>query len=365
MDWNLLGKLCEFCVRQSPSLRGSGLKLISKSVEALAGERLPLYEGVDWNRVFWKSDWKRRESLPLYEGVDWNLQWLLRIIRHYRLPLYEGVDWNVNFMNQPRGTSLSPSLRGSGLKSPILEFIKQAESLPLYEGVDWNRLCAWCTAAFLCLPLYEGVDWNIYIREIVNGFYVSLFTREWIEISWASFVNFASDSLPLYEGVDWNWFQNLLKLLLENVSLFTREWIEIVYSENPIEKGEKVSLFTREWIEIFSNRFCLCKFVSPSLRGSGLKLFGSSSFLQDLLVSLFTREWIEIGYRKMLLVRGKESPSLRGSGLKWDSSRTEEEQEAVSLFTREWIEIKRLTKARLQTNVSLFTRGWIDWKIDI
>ena len=234
-------------------------------------QRLPLYEGVDWNRVFWKSDWKRRESLPLYEGVDWNLQWLLRIIRHYRLPLYEGVDWNVNFMNQPRGTSLSPSLRGSGLKSPILEFIKQAESLPLYEGVDWNRLCAWCTAAFLCLPLYEGVDWNFYIREIVNGFYVSLFTREWIEISWASFVNFASDSLPLYEGVDWN------------------------FSARPAKKSLKMSPSLRG-SGLKSARvqlFHLTKTESPSLRGSGLKC-----------------------PKRNICRNCKESPSLRGSGLK-------------------------------------------------
>ena len=56
-----------------------------------------------------------------------------------------------------------------------------------------------------------------------------------------------------------------------------------------------VSLFTREWIEILYQQISIGKSVSPSLRGSGLKLLAP---LPDVMlarhVSLFTREWIEI-----------------------------------------------------------------------
>ena len=58
---------------------------------------------------------------------------------------------------------------------------------------------------------------------------------------------------------------------LVSVSLFTREWIEIACSGVDASRNF-VSLFTREWIEIV----CPCDgvdltFMSPSLRGSGLK----------------------------------------------------------------------------------------------
>ena len=58
-------------------------------------------------------------------------------------------------------------------------------------------------------------------------------------------------------------------------------------------------------------------FLSPSLRGSGLKLSLSDTLFLRNPVSLFTREWIEI-----------------------DSSQGLPNVSAVSLFTREWIEIK-------------------------
>ena len=57
--------------------------------------------------------------------------------------------------------------------------------------------------------------------------YVSLFTREWIEIATYTF----SGSFPL------------------SVSLFTREWIEIAVRLR-CQVFPPVSLFTREWIEI-------------------------------------------------------------------------------------------------------------------
>ena len=79
--------------------------------------------------------------------------------------------------------------------------------------------------------------------------FVSLFTREWIEIL-----------------ADWIYMHHVFC-----VSLFTREWIEI---KNRLHSKRlfPVSLFTREWIEIIeslSKAFVFLK--SPSLRGSGLK----------------------------------------------------------------------------------------------
>ena len=57
----------------------------------------------------------------------------------------------------------------------------------------------------------------------------------------------------------------------------------------------QVSLFTREWIEIVEMPRDFTGFrLSPSLRGSGLKLFLQFYCQRLLYVSLFTREWIEI-----------------------------------------------------------------------
>ena len=78
---------------------------------------------------------------------------------------------------------------------------------------------------------------------------VSLFTREWIEIKIT---------------------KNRIGRLA--VSLFTREWIEIMV-ENVGLMGVQVSLFTREWIEILPDTNNARRERSPSLRGSGLKLF--------------------------------------------------------------------------------------------
>ena len=99
------------------------------------------------------------------------------------------------------------------------------------------------------------------------------------------------------------------------VSLFTREWIEI-----PSASGRRsffsVSLFTREWIEIFLWLFYFFIYMSPSLRGSGLKYRPSHRLQTFCHVSLFTREWIEMPCGERL-----------------------QQLQRVSLFTREWIEI--------------------------
>ena len=45
---------------------------------------------------------------------------------------------------------------------------------------------------------------------------------------------------------------------------------------------------------MYKDGFTLQSGLSPSLRGSGLKLFTDRKKEIDMLVSLFTREWIEI-----------------------------------------------------------------------
>ena len=173
-----------------------------------------------------------------------------------------------------------------------------------------------------CIPLYR----------------VSLFTREWIEISPMLTGITMSRSLPLYEGVDWNMtrisvfahrfkspslrgsglksHQTIQKKSWRNVSLFTREWIEML-SVGRRSACIWVSLFTREWIEMLIS----CGFIKSICR-----------------VSLFTREWIEMA----------SAVANYPYGL------------GVSLFTREWIEIIRFCASVGELNVSLFTREWIE-----
>ena len=122
--------------------------------------------------------------------------------------------------------------------------------------------------------------------------YVSLFTREWIEIVWCKKYTMQLSS-PSLRG---SGLKCRCCRTLDNgtfVSLFTREWIEIILPQE--EKGaEAVSLFTREWIEM-QNRYCR---------------------YDNIKVSLFTREWIEIACSVRSSSWSNRSPSLRGSGLK-------------------------------------------------
>ena len=170
---------------RSPSLRGSGLKYDFPVVFPALLYSLPLYEGVDWNGIV--SGWLKNSFVSLFTR-EW-----IEIAAEYTA-LQE---------------QLSPSLRGSGLKSPKdIDFSAKGHSLPLYEGVDWNyqQISIW--AIRCCLPLYEGVDWNASIGMKQKGqAAVSLFTREWIEIPKLS--AYTLDAM---------------------VSLFTREWIESLCS---------------------------------------------------------------------------------------------------------------------------------------
>ena len=155
-------------------------------------------------------------------------------------------------MGEPskRTFSPSPSLRGSGLKcSPQSVWLEGIQS-PSLRGSGLKSIDEADQYTNIGLPLYEGVDWNcLWAERLAAMLSVSLFTREWIEMSIRVAVSFTWESLPLYEGVDWN--------------------------KKPL--------------------CIICYFFqSPSLRGSGLKWMLRWLFVRQRHVSLFTREWIEI-----------------------------------------------------------------------
>ena len=234
---------------KSPSLRGSGLKYLKGF-----------------------GSHNRNTSLPLYEGVDWNYRPVTDTSGNRCLPLYEGVDWNLS--------SAMMSIRVS--------------CLPLYEGVDWNVSCVLLMKLICRLPLYEGVDWNIRTHWKTGSPLVSLFTREWIEITGICCTWFSLLRLPLYEGVDWNSHSPRAMARSKSVSLFTREWIEIGYFFCN-RSAKLVSLFTREWIEICKGRQRTGTFWRLPLY-EGVDWNRKSKRLPERMtcVSLFTREWIEI-----------------------------------------------------------------------
>ena len=170
------------------------------------------------------------------------------------LPLYEGADWNLAGIHKDFTSVQSPSLRGSGLKSVSQGRIRNPCSLPLYEGADWNNiwnldLCKFWVSLFT----RERIEILISISPRSMLRCVSLFTRERIEMMIAMSRAYVVDSLPLYEGADWNLFSRWC-CPVGGVSLFTRERIEIA-QQAAFAWLFRVSLFTREWIEI-AYRLC-------------------------------------------------------------------------------------------------------------
>ena len=141
-EWIEIGGEMGRCKKMtsSPSLRGSGLKSPRGVYLLTKPRRLPLYEGVDWNKI--------RSPQP---------------IPHNRLPLYEGVDWNHDYI--------------------IRHFGRYVVSLFTREWIEMIFV-KYHSSYRLSLPLYEGVDWNTEnpCMEILHVI-VSLFTREWIEIT--------------------------------------------------------------------------------------------------------------------------------------------------------------------------------------
>ena len=144
----------------------------------------------------------------------------------------------------------SPSLRGSGLKLRRWRCLLIIPIVSLFTR-EWIEITRFCLVAYYVKSVSLFTREWIEILEptsLVSEKTVSLFTREWIEIDEYKFLEDVRTCLPLYEGVDWNCPQCQLQHL-HMVSLFTREWIEITFHLSTIPHP-----------------------MSPSLRGSGLKL---------------------------------------------------------------------------------------------
>ena len=145
------------------------------------------------------------------------------------------------------------------------------------------------------------------------------------------------------------------------VALFTRAWIEISFAVATADVTI-VALFTRAWIEIIHICEQLALKMSPSSRGRGLKFIMLINIIHVMLspssrgrglkslcpccrsccsvVALFTRAWIEI--------------------IHFDSRIS---SRFVALFTRAWIEISRHIRFSFLTFVALFTRAWIEIRV--
>ena len=172
---------------------------------------------------------------------------------------------------------------------------------------------------------------SIYITS-----HVSLFTREWIEITSFAIVATYASRLPLYEGVDWNTYDAIYRLLNNGLPLYEGvDWndLEGLFSDAasclPLYEGV-------DWNGGTTIRHGVIN-SSPSLRGSGLK-YQSAGRAEN----------------------GITSPSLRGSGLKSKLMDCIRQQERVSLFTREWIEIAfQLSGRNFERSLPLYEG--VDW----
>ena len=142
---------------RSPSLRGSGLKLSAN--QHLSNQVLsPSLRG---------------------SGLKFFCLWFACKIA--KSPSLRGSGLKLHFTRILRTGLESPSLRGSGLKSRHLRLPRCCGQSPSLRG--------------------SGLKYNL--AHVVSHFiFVSLFTREWIEISSIFPMVFAFSRLPLYEGVD-------------------------------------------------------------------------------------------------------------------------------------------------------------------
>ena len=126
---------------------------------------------------------------------------------------------------RPAAARASPSLRGSGLKSPALHLLLQVSPSPSLRGSGLKLDNETEYAKSLESPSLRGsgLKFDVSYAETVST-YVSLFTREWIEIAMLDVKFTPNESpslrgsglklysmfpsakavlgLPLYEGVD-------------------------------------------------------------------------------------------------------------------------------------------------------------------
>ena len=169
--------------RQSPSLRGSGLKCLSSSGQLHLGS-LPLYEGVDWNKQDYQIDFTKIQS-PSLRGSGLKLHFTRILRTGLESPSLRGSGLKSRHLRLPRCCGQSPSLRGSGLKYNLAHVVSHFIFVSLFTR-EWIEISSIFPMVFALsrLPLYEGVDWNL---------------RGWGSSP-------APWGLPLYEGVDWNFF---------------------------------------------------------------------------------------------------------------------------------------------------------------
>ena len=205
------------------------------------------------------------------------------------------MDWNKILLLPCSSTTLSPSLRGSGLKSPT----------------------ALCKSVRLGSPSLRGS--GLKSKYDKNGKLVknvSLFTREWIEIQNARITQHPRFKSPSLRGsglkfaISEQFARNQMSPSLRGSGLKS-------ISGGISGINTSVSLFTREWIEIQPHKgtHSNCN-PSPSLRGSGLKsVVKTCKPLLQGSPSLRGRGLKSVHLRNLLLFRW--SPSLRGSGLKF------------------------------------------------
>ena len=192
--------------RESPSLRGRGLKLRTHGLKTTVGMS-PSLRGRGLKCISLSLSLCSGSSSPSLRG--------------------RGLKYTNNFGGLP--ICVSPSLRGRGLKSDVKSaFYVMNYRRPLYEGVDWNPTHAVKNISTLRRPLYEGVDWNTKERYNIDNETRSPSLR-------GRGLKFAF------------WYLMPISII---VALFTRAWIEI-RSYWPARWGRRVALFTRAWIEIF------------------------------------------------------------------------------------------------------------------
>ena len=145
-------------------------------------------------------------------------------------PSLRGSGLKLHFTRILRTGLESPSLRGSGLKYNLAHVVSHFIFVSLFTR-EWIEISSIfpMVFAFSRLPLYEGVDWNLrgwgsspapWGLPLYEGVDWNFFGKK-KSVEWKG--------LPLYEGVDWNIIVNWYHDSAFGVSLFTREWIEIKF----------------------------------------------------------------------------------------------------------------------------------------
>ena len=122
----------------------------------------------------------------------------------------------------------SPSLRGSGLKCHIPLFYQLLLAVSLFTR-EWIEII-WLPRSLNCCsesPSLRGSGLKFHLRQCRHDFLESPSLRG-SGLKWKDgTIRLDRNGLPLYEGVDWNSNAKLKQLETHCVSLFTREWIEI------------------------------------------------------------------------------------------------------------------------------------------